>query len=88
MSNKMKEKISGLIGCVIVQVEQANIDGESWPILLVKNSDDQIFQMEISSDPEGNGPGHIFLGLLSGENYDTYTEIVDENGWKAVAKMA
>lgn len=84
MSNAIVDQLSGLIGCVIVQIEKATVDGQDWPIIIAKNVDDQIFQLEISSDEEGNGPGHIFLGLLSGETFDDYTAIVNKSSWDLV----
>lgn len=88
MSSQIVDQLSGLIGCVIVQIEEYNNDGQNWPIIIVKNADNQIFQMEISCDAEGNGPGHIFLGLLSGENFDDYTAISNKDSWALIKGKA
>lgn len=39
-------------------------DGELWPYIDIVASDGSTYQLEISQDPEGNGPGFVF-GLPS-----------------------
>lgn len=45
-------------------IEAATFDedeGELWPILLIKMPNGDNFQVMLSQDPEGNGPGHAFI---------------------------
>lgn len=79
----LKDYLSGLVGGTIVQVEAADDgDGGIWPVLIVQDKEGNIIQLEASQDAEGNGPGHIFIGLLKGENYDEYYRISDKKSWE------
>jgi hypothetical protein len=82
----VREQLSGLVGCTIVQVDAsaATETGSDsvWPVILVKDAKDNLFQLEIACDSEGNGPGHIFLGLISGKNFDDYTPISNQKSWE------
>jgi CYTH domain-containing protein len=79
----IKDLLSGLVGATVVQIDAAtNEDGEVWPILVFQDKNDNIIQAEISMDAEGNGPGHIFLGALKGENFDEYSMISDKKSWE------
>ena len=37
--------------------------GELWQILRIEK-DGKTFQVEVSQDAEGNGPGHLFIGAV------------------------
>jgi hypothetical protein len=59
--------LSFLVGATIVVAEAVvqNDDNsevvEVWPVLQVRTTDGRTFQIEVSCDPEGNGPGHLFI---------------------------
>jgi len=82
----VKDQLSGLVGCTIVQVDASSATETGtdavWPVILVKDANDNLFQLEIACDAEGNGPGHIFLGLISGQNFDDYTPISNKKSWE------
>ena len=82
----VREQLSGLVGCTIVQVDASSATETGtdavWPVILVKDVNDNLFQLEIACDPEGNGPGHIFLGLINGKNFDDYTPISNKKSWE------
>lgn len=52
---------SQLVGGTIVDFTFFDDDQGSWPIFAVEK-DGVRLQVEVSSDPEGNGPGHLFIG--------------------------
>lgn len=59
------EYLTDLVGCKVVHV-QAFTDTdmgwpEVWPILVLQKPDGTLLQVEVSRDPEGNGPGHLFI---------------------------
>lgn len=56
-----------LRGATIEEVGQAEGDypTESWPVLIVRMADGTRRQVEVSRDPEGNGPGHLFIEEVS-----------------------
>lgn len=84
MSEDIVGALSGLVGCEIMKVDAVTELGQVWPVIIAINEKDQIFQLEIACDAEGNGPGHVMLGLLSGETYDDYTPIVNKDSWRLV----
>jgi len=78
-----KDLLSGLVGATVIQIDgSADEEGDVWPILVFQDKHGNVIQAEISSDAEGNGPGHIFLGALKGENFDDYSMISDKKSWE------
>jgi len=67
-SNEYYAKYYGdLVGATILSFDGMNdgeVFGEGFPTFTVKFKDGEIGQIQISSDPEGNGGGFIF-GLNS-----------------------
>ena len=59
----LKKYLAPLKGGIIksVQVKEENDYGmtHAWPVLVVQTKTDK-FELEISRDEEGNGPGFIF----------------------------
>lgn len=58
------EEISKLKGATVVAVAAVADDesyGEVWPILQLRTPTGEILQVEVSADPEGNGPGFLFI---------------------------
>ena len=52
-----------LIGGRITRIDPARgAYGEVWVTLRVEFEDRPALLVEVSSDPEGNGPGHLFIG--------------------------
>jgi hypothetical protein len=52
-----------LIGGRITLIEPARDDyGQVWICLRVEFEDRPALRVEVSCDPEGNGPGHLFIG--------------------------
>lgn len=79
----VKDTLSGLIGATVIQVDAStDEEGDVWPILVFQDKHGNVIQSEISRDAEGNGPGHIFLGVLKGENFDEYSAISDKKSWE------
>lgn len=60
-----------LIGWKIVHAECVDYedDGRHWPTLILENDQRQAIRVEVSCDPEGNGPGHLFIQHIE-ENQD------------------
>lgn len=58
--------LSELMGATVVNVAALTDDSEGWtevwPVLLLQKPDGTLLQVEVSRDPEGNGPGHLFIG--------------------------
>ena len=55
-----REHYGQLIGAVIKHVVLVgNEQGDMTPVLLVKTAQGQDVQVEVWSDPEGNGSGHL-----------------------------
>ena len=62
----MNEYYSQLIGYEIIGFQ---IDGEgidAWPVLVVKKEEETL-QLIVSRDPEGNGPGFVFIENEDGQ---------------------
>ncbi len=61
----IKNQLSVLIGGTITQVETQIDESEGWPevwpFFIVKTADGKYLQVQVSRDPEGNGPGHLFI---------------------------
>jgi len=60
---------SQLKGCKIINVEIFEDDlfsgtDKNWPVLIVESPDGERFELQLSRDEEGNGPGFMF-GLRS-----------------------
>jgi len=55
-----------LVGCEVIKVQARydEYDDRIWPVIYVRDPKGNIFELEVSQDPEGNGPGFIF-GLPS-----------------------
>ena len=52
----------GVITNVGVAISDDNFGFEAWPALQVTTADgSRVIQIEVSRDPEGNGPGHLYL---------------------------
>lgn len=52
------------VGLTIVDVAVVPEDGENWVVFACIDKDGKPFQLELSRDPEGNGPGFLY-GLPS-----------------------
>lgn len=50
----------GTITSVRVKVESDGGFAEAWPRLTVKAKNGQTYELEVSRDEEGNGPGYLF----------------------------
>jgi hypothetical protein len=61
MGDWMRRYMSALKGGKIVDagVGEEDEEGQSWPWFLVEK-DGRQFRVEVSQDPEGNGPGFLF----------------------------
>lgn len=51
-----------LVGCTVVQakMEADDDEGQLWPTLTMRKPGGEQFVVELSQDPEGNGPGFMF----------------------------
>jgi hypothetical protein len=56
ISNYLKQ----LVGCTITEAFAVSDDSGIWPVIVATRQDGTKFNLEISRDPEGNGPGFIF----------------------------
>jgi hypothetical protein len=56
-----KKYFGGMVGLTIMDVRM-DVDeyGEVWPILIAQDKQGDKYTLEVSQDPEGNGPGFIF----------------------------
>lgn len=54
--------LAPLVGCKIVAVRaDADEDGlDPWPVILAETVDGVSYELEVSRDEEGNGPGFLF----------------------------
>jgi hypothetical protein len=70
MKNVSKEKkfynsyYGFMKNCNIVDAGVREEYGELWPFISIVDKNGHLYQLEISQDPEGNGPGFVF-GLPS-----------------------
>jgi len=46
--------------CTKVEFREGEFAGERWPLLHFRKPDGVHFEVEVSQDPEGNGPGFLF----------------------------
>lgn len=77
-----------LVGMMVLAVADtvpaadSGASDDSWPVLLVSHPDapEYEFQLEVSQDPEGNGPGFLFFATG-----DESEEEIDIEGLKITA---
>lgn len=52
-----------LDGCLIIGIdaEPDDFEGDYWPVFIVVNQHQETYRVLVSRDPEGNGPGTLFL---------------------------
>ncbi len=50
-----------LSGCVILRFGVRQEDGYDWPFFVVRGQDGVQFELTLSRDWEGNGPGVLFV---------------------------
>ncbi len=55
-----------LVGCKIVAYTESIDDEGVWPTFTLEYPDHTTFKVEVSRDPEGNGPGFLFIGPQEG----------------------
>lgn len=55
-----------LRGSKIVAVDLVDYEdnGMLWPTLIIEDSRGNAARVEVSADPEGNGPGHLFIQFI------------------------
>lgn len=63
--NYITNYLDELVGATVVHAA-AFVDTEEgwpevWPVLVLRKPDGTLLQVEVSRDPEGNGPGHLFI---------------------------
>lgn len=63
--------LTPLMGATVAGVEAKVEDGEVWPVIRLHHPKLGALTLEVSRDPEGNGPGWVF-GLPS-THYDPAT---------------
>jgi hypothetical protein len=62
----LEQYMQPLVGCTITAVRVKVEDGQCWPVIVAQSirrrpgQPLEVFELEISRDPEGNGPGWIF----------------------------
>lgn len=66
MSFNIEEYYKQMVGFEIVGFKMDGEGIDAWPVYTVKKGDETL-QMTVSRDPEGNGPGFVFI-----ENEDGY----------------
>lgn len=49
---------------VAVDLVDYDDDGKLWPTLIIEDSQGNAARVEVSADPEGNGPGHLFIQFI------------------------
>lgn len=77
--NEMLSHIKNMT--VIEAVGATDDEGNVWPVIVLADSANNVFQLEISSDEEGNGPGHIYFSKLFGENFENSKDIRKPSDW-------
>jgi hypothetical protein len=58
-----EEYYGSLVGCEIIEFkwdDEEEPDIGPFPTFVVSNKNNELFEIEISKDEEGNGPGFIF----------------------------
>lgn len=58
----LQKYLSQLIGGTILDCQTIVDDGDVWPVIIVADKDQNLHQVEIYSDSEGNHPGSLFIG--------------------------
>jgi len=63
----LAEHFGPLVGARLVSTNAAldADNGEMWPTLIFETDAGRKFQMELSRDPEGNGPGWAFIEAVA-----------------------
>lgn len=61
----IRKEFAPLVGATIVAIEGVPSDDsqfvEVWPVLVVRKADGTMTDVVVSCDPEGNGPGFLFI---------------------------
>jgi|LakMenEpi03Aug12_release.lakeMendotaPanAssembly.Ray.scaffolds.fasta_scaffold1332526_2 hypothetical protein len=61
----IESEFAPLIGATVVSAGAIlDDDGNCWPVVRFRTADGRLMQLELSSDEEGNGPGHPFIGEI------------------------
>ena len=60
MSFNIEEYYKQMVGFEIVEFKMDGEGRDAWPVYTVKKGD-ETYQMVVSRDPEGNGPGFVFI---------------------------
>tara|TARA_B100000035_G_C21006508_1_gene557545 strand:- start:1282 stop:1491 length:210 start_codon:yes stop_codon:yes gene_type:complete len=66
MSFNIEEYYKQMVGFEIVGFKMDGEGIDAWPVFTVKKGDDTL-QMVVSRDPEGNGPGFVFIENEDGQ---------------------
>lgn len=61
--NAHYEQLRGLT-VVAVDLVDYEDDGRLWPTLILEDGRRNAIRVEVSCDPEGNGPGHLFIQAI------------------------
>jgi len=63
----IEKYLAPLVGCTITAVKVKVEDDQCWPVIIAKpirpgpgRDPNTTFELEVSRDPEGNGPGWVF----------------------------
>lgn len=60
-----KRHLRPLVGATVVAVDCQTVDmggyKEAWPCIILRTPKGRILQVDVSRDPEGNGPGFCFI---------------------------
>lgn len=61
----LDESLAHLVGGTITATSVAPLEewaqpGEGWPRITVDMPNGTLYELEVSTDPEGNGPGYLF----------------------------
>ena len=63
----LEKYLAPLVGCVVIEVRARVDGGQVWPVITAQRipnlppfDEQEGFELEISRDSEGNGPGFIF----------------------------
>ena len=61
-----------------VGVAHGETSSELWQLLLIQKGD-TYFQVQVSQDHEGNGPGHLFIDNITNTNVTDSTTNTNNN---------
>lgn len=59
--------LTTLVDAKVVRIAAVTDDSDDWmlpdvwPVLVFEKPDGTLLQVDVSRDPEGNGPGHLFI---------------------------